>query len=681
MDLKLLFLIMIILETLVIGVLLWLLFKANRYTGRFIKKAQLLKERCIDFDDIDVADLNVPTQKVLAEAVNSVKNNMQTFLEATKENVVILSDAIDIINDNADKNRMGSRKIADSLSVVVEKVEEQLETVRSNLALVEDNATKITAIDESAKEIGERLNETVNDCSSGLESIIRCEKNMNSVSEKLAESEQILLDFSSRIHEINEIGAFITEISDSLELLALNASIEAARAGEAGKGFVVVAGEVSKMADKTSESISNINHILESIISSSEAVKEGIQESVEVFAKSSRDFDQVSTSFRSIDKQSAHINDMMKDIYLKIEDITSNSKESRIQADRAFRASEKMAVGTQDIAKVSDDTASASLKMSENIESLDTMLSGIKNLLSQYQTSVVPVKDRPSKKVKIGIYCILDNDFWHAVRRGIIYAKNELEAIGAEVRYIPFENWDMVADLPAEFKKMQDEDFDGYICPGFMTDRGADLNHARALGKKVFVFNCDSPDTGCRDAVFQPDTFDAGITAAKEMGKALENDGRIIILCGNEDILVNKVRKEGFLSQISGMKGMKVLDTVYIEDNEDDTYAKAVEAINRYPDANGIYITTGTPLAAARAIEESGRKISLIVFDHSQEIFKYIRKGIIKAAIGQDPFGQGHDPIIYMYNCIVTGEPLPSTNMKCRVNVVNGDNVNTLIEM
>ena len=672
---------MIILETLVIGVLLWLLFKANRYTGRFIKKAQLLKERCIDFDDIDVADLNVPTQKVLAEAVNSVKNNMQTFLEATKENVVILSDAIDIINDNADKNRMGSRKIADSLSVVVEKVEEQLETVRSNLALVEDNATKITAIDESAKEIGERLNETVNDCSSGLESIIRCEKNMNSVSEKLAESEQILLDFSSRIHEINEIGAFITEISDSLELLALNASIEAARAGEAGKGFVVVAGEVSKMADKTSESISNINHILESIISSSEAVKEGIQESVEVFAKSSRDFDQVSTSFRSIDKQSAHINDMMKDIYLKIEDITSNSKESRIQADRAFRASEKMAVGTQDIAKVSDDTASASLKMSENIESLDTMLSGIKNLLSQYQTSVVPVKDRPSKKVKIGIYCILDNDFWHAVRRGIIYAKNELEALGAEVRYIPFENWDMVADLPAEFKKMQDEDFDGYICPGFMTDRGADLNHARALGKKVFVFNCDSPDTGCRDAVFQPDTFDAGITAAKEMGKALENDGRIIILCGNEDILVNKVRKEGFLSQISGMKGMKVLDTVYIEDNEDDTYAKAVEAINRYPDANGIYITTGTPLAAARAIEESGRKISLIVFDHSQEIFKYIRKGIIKAAIGQDPFGQGHDPIIYMYNCIVTGEPLPSTNMKCRVNVVDGNNVNTLIEM
>lgn len=674
-------LILVIIETLALGVLLWLLFRSYRHTSKFIKKAQLLKERCIDFDDIDTHDLTVPSQKVLAEAVNSIKNNMQTFLEATKENVVVLSDAIDVINSNADSNQLGSRKIADSLSVVADKVEEQLEIVRSNLALVEDNASKILAIDEAVKEIGERINDTVEDSKSGLDSIIRCEKNMNSVSEKLAESEKILLDFSTRIHEINEIGAFITEISDSLELLSLNASIEAARAGEAGKGFVVVAGEVSKMADKTSESISSINSILDSIISSSEAVKDGIQESVEVFAKSSRDFEQVSTSFRSIDKQSAHINEMMKNIYVQIEDITSNSRETRKQADRAFKASEQVVIGTQDIAKVSDETAAASQQMSENIDSLDSMLMSIKNLLQQYNTSVVPVKQTPSRKVKIGIYCILDNDFWHEVRRGIIYAKNVLEAIGAEVRYIPYENWDLVANLPNDFRKMQDESFDGYICPGFMTDRGADLSYARSQGKKVFVFNCDSPDESTRDAVFQPDTFDAGITAAKEMAKAVGHDGKIVILCGDEKVLVNKVRREGFLKQASQQKGMSIVEVVFIEDNEEDTYQKTVDVIKRHPDVNGIFITTGTPLAAARAIEDSGKRISLVVFDHSQEIFRYIKKGIITAALGQDPFGQGHDPIIYMYNSIVTGEPLPSENMKLRVNVVDRDNVESLIQM
>lgn len=56
-----------------------------------------------------------------------------------------------------------------------------------------------------------------------------------------------------------------------------------------------------------------------------------------------------------------------------------------------------------------------------------------------------------------------------------------------------------------------------------------------------------------------------------------------------------------------------------------------------------------------------------------------IKKGIISAAIGQDPFGQGHDPIVWMFNSIVTGKPLPSDNMKCRANVVDKNNVDSLV--
>ena len=80
-------------------------------------------------------------------------------------------------------------------------------------------------------------------------------------------------------------------------------------------------------------------------------------------------------------------------------------------------------------------------------------------------------------------------------------------------------------------------------------------------------------------------------------------------------------------------------------------------------------------------MEESGLKIKLVVYDHTQEIFQYIKKGIIVAAIGQDPFGQGHDPVVWMYNSIVTGEPLPMEYMKCRSNIVDKTNVDNLLEV
>ena len=302
-----------VLELFVIAILTVIIVYSNRTVDSLTKYARDIAHKNIDIDKLHL-DKVPKNMKSLAKSLNIIKDNIHSFIEATKGNVITLSDAITQLSDVARLNEAGTEETANSILVVSEKTCEQLDLVKDNLELIESNNGQLGRINSFIGMIQDALNNSVQCCQHGITSLDIYEKDMNKIAENLRSCTDILVEFNNQITEINSIKELVVSISEQLRLLSFNASIEAARVGEIGKGFAVVSSEMKTMSDQTKESMDAINDILNKITESSRLVTDSINNCDKAFNHSYSVFEEVSNTLRDINQQSGDINEKMLEI-------------------------------------------------------------------------------------------------------------------------------------------------------------------------------------------------------------------------------------------------------------------------------------------------------------------------------------------------------------------------------
>lgn len=216
---------------------------------------------------------NSTSNKQLMELKNifqNIINALQSSVGSDLNNILNVVEQYKTLNFTSDiPNAAGSielaiNKLADEIRTMLEK-----STSFANSLATQTNNLKeaMYSLSSSSAEQSASLEETV--C--GMDSL---RESVNIVSEKTD-------DVSKQAESIKEIIYIIREIAEQTNLLALNASIEAARAGDASRGFAVVAQEVSKLADRTSHSLSEIETSIHTLTESIESMDEAINSQID----------------------------------------------------------------------------------------------------------------------------------------------------------------------------------------------------------------------------------------------------------------------------------------------------------------------------------------------------------------------------------------------------------------
>ena len=199
---------------------------------------------------------------VISRAVREMSNNLHevvTGIDRTNRSVSANMEKLETSSNQVHMFCTDNSATTQQLAASTEQVSNMtrdmnghMEDMRAQAEVIEKE-TELSA--RFSEEVAGRAEEMQNTTQSAIEKTRR-------MYEQIREKTETALEGLNAVAKINELTDAIVDISDQTSLLSLNASIEAARAGDAGKGFAVVAQEISKLAQRSLETVKDINGII-----------------------------------------------------------------------------------------------------------------------------------------------------------------------------------------------------------------------------------------------------------------------------------------------------------------------------------------------------------------------------------------------------------------------------------
>jgi methyl-accepting chemotaxis protein len=294
---------------------------------------------------------------MVASALDEMSAQFGEMIKQVTESAHEVASAATEIAASSEEMATGLQHQESQVGEVSQAAERMAESVNDIAGKAEQASSAAQRAGEDAEVGGTVVGDTVSE--------------IHAIASESRETVQSVVTLGEKSEQISGIIAVINEIADQTNLLALNAAIEAARAGEHGRGFAVVADEVRKLAERTTQATEQVSGSVRDIQDDTRGAVEQIEKGS---GRIEKGVELASSARESLDRI-VHSSGTLQEV---VSDITHATEEQTASAKQISSATATISDVTRESAAAASQAASAAMSLSTQSERLLSLTTNFK---------------------------------------------------------------------------------------------------------------------------------------------------------------------------------------------------------------------------------------------------------------------------------------------------------------